>query len=252
MVFDDSDKESQSAEIDAVRETITNMLKAVDNSGTSGAITGGTNPKRKQILSPEFVVELEADDVSSPTISCASFSEEEFSIASASRESEFHFTGRTGTYLEENDDLSMSSMNTKAIRQIQELKMKLRVQENTKLELLNQCMKLDHKVERDDSKSARVRIYKSENARLREQSAHMEKDFMNEMNKIVVRMAAMEREHSSKLQERDEKLKQLEEDLANLKCSSKFENVSLEENADAVPQNRTILFKATSEESDSE
>mmetsp|Transcript_2688 Transcript_2688/g.3078 ORF Transcript_2688/g.3078 Transcript_2688/m.3078 type:complete len:266 (+) Transcript_2688:74-871(+) len=238
-------------------DVIGNVLKSMDKAAmekttiNSPEIGTPGNPK-KQILSQSFVIELEDDEISSPTVSCASFSDEEFSIASHDSETRQKLAGITQAYLEENDDLSMTSMNTKAIRQIQELRKKLRIQENTKLELLKQCMKLDHRIERDDSKSARVRIYKTENNKLREQSAHMERDFMNEMNKIVAKMAELERKHEEEIKIRDEKVKRLEEDLQKIKGSKEFEDVKLvedkSEERESAPLNRTMIFKSTSED----
>ncbi len=239
-------------------DVIGNVLKSIDKAAMEKNMTNSSheigtpgNPK-KQILSQSFVIELEDDEISSPTVSCASFSDEEFSIASQDSETRQKLAGITQAYLEENDDLSMTSMNTKAIKQIQELRKKLRIQENTKLELLKQCMKLDNKIERDDSKSARVRIYKSENNRLREQSAHMERDFMNEMNKIVAKMAELERGFEEQIRIRDEKVKRLEEDLKKIKGSKDFEDVKLDddksEERESASLNRTMLFKSTSED----
>jgi len=162
-----------------------------------------------------------SDDVSEPTVE-GSFSDEDFSLAT-----ERSFVTTHGIHMpkeEDNDDLSLSSINTKALLQITELSKRLRIQENTKLELLNQCLQLEGRLEKNDCKNAFVRIYKNENNQLREASAKMEKDFMNDLNEIVTKMAEMEQEYQEKLRTRDASVKELEEELRLLKVAKNLDD----------------------------
>jgi hypothetical protein len=72
-----------------------------------------------------------------------------------------------------------------------------------------------------------LRIFKAENNQLREASAKMERDFMNDMNDIVTKMTAMEKDYMEKLQGRDEKIKLLEEELKLLKVAKNLDDVSI-------------------------
>lgn len=164
------------------------------------------------------------DDVSAPTVE-GSFSEEDedFSLMS---EKDILSTLEMNlpTYnSEENDDLSLSSINTKALLQITELRKRLRIQENTKLELLNQCLRLESRLEKNDCKHAYLKIYKAENNRLREASAKMERDFMNDMNEIVTKMTMMEKDFREKLKDRDDKIERLEQELHLLKVAKNLD-----------------------------
>lgn len=165
------------------------------------------------------------DDVSAPTVE-GSFSDEDFSLISEKdipSTLEMNFPAVHGS--EENDDLSLSSINTKALLQITELRKKLRIQENTKLELLNQCLRLESRLEKNDCKHAYLKIYKTENNRLREATAKMERDFMNDMNDIVTKMTLMERDFTEKLKDRDEKIERLEQELHLLKVAKNLDMV---------------------------
>jgi hypothetical protein len=172
----------------------------------------------------KYVGGVPSDDVSDPTVE-GSFSDEDFSL---STEKSFRTTHEIHIPMNEdnNDDLSLSSINTKALLQITDLNNKLRVQENTKLELLNQCLNLESRLEKNDCKFALVKFYKAENNKLREESAKMERDFMNDMNDIVTKMADMSAEHEDKLQKRDQRIRALEDELRLLKMAKNLDDVS--------------------------
>ncbi len=114
---------------------------------------------------------------------------------------------------DQDDDLSISSINTKGVKLINDLKKRLRTQESTKVELLKLCLKLERKIEKFEKKQTRRENYKALNHQLRENSAKMEHDFMNAMNDIVSKMANKEEEYHEKLQWREKKIKFLEEEL---------------------------------------
>lgn len=114
------------------------------------------------------------------------------------------------------DELSISSFGTEALRQIKELTTKLRIQENTKLELLKQCLELQRKnsaMSKEFTSPAYLRVLKKENNLLKESSARMERNFMNDINGLVQKNAKLE----SDLEFRDEKIKRLEKELKALK-----------------------------------
>lgn len=94
------------------------------------------------------------------------------------------------------------------------------------MELLNQCLHLEGRLEKNDCKHAFLRIYKTENNQLREASAKMERDFMNDMNDIVTKMAEMEEEYQEKLRLRDARIKDMEQELRLLKVAKNLDDVS--------------------------
>lgn len=164
-----------------------------------------------------------SDDVSEPTVE-GSFSDEDFSLST-----EKSFMTTRDIHLppaDDNDGLSLSSINTKALNQITDLNNRLRIQENTKLELLNQCLELESRLEKNDCKHAFLKIYKAENNKLREETAKMERDFMNDINNIVMKMAEMTNEYDAKLQQKDEDIKRLEEELRLLKVAKNLDDIS--------------------------
>ena len=59
---------------------------------------------------------------------------------------------------------------------------------------------------------------------LRETQAKMERDFMNDMNEIVTRMADMEKEYSDKLDQRDKAIRGLVEELKLLKMAKNLDD----------------------------
>ena len=175
---------------------------------------------------PVYVGGCPSDDVSAPTVE-GSFSDEDFSLDT---EKDFPSTHDLHMHRDDNENLSLSSINTKALLQITELSKRLRIQENTKLELLNQCLQLEGRLEKNDCKHAYLRIYKTENNQLRESSAKMERDFMNDMNEIVIKMKEMDRDYTEKLEERDDKIERLEEELKLLKVAKNLDNISTIDN----------------------
>ncbi len=110
---------------------------------------------------------------------------------------------------EDDTDISMSSINSDALTQVKELKKKLKVQEDAKVELLQQCLKLHKKASTQPSFAAYLKSLKDDNRMLKDASARMELAFMNEMNDLVKKLATMEME----LKCRDGKIAKLERQL---------------------------------------
>jgi len=108
-------------------------------------------------------------------------------------------------------DISMSSVDSDALTQIKELKQKLKVQEDAKAELFHQCLTLHKKSSTHHSFATYLKSLKDENRKLREASARMELDFMNDMNDLVNKLTAMETE----LERRDDKVAKLEHELSS-------------------------------------
>jgi hypothetical protein len=170
------------------------------------------------------------DELSSPTVSCVSFTDDDddFSLAST-QELLAHAKRRSTieTFTTDSDDISMSSINTYALKRISDLKKRLEIQENTKLELLHQCMRLETELEKVDRNVATTRMLKVENIQLREHSAKTEKNLMNEMSKISNEMKEKEEEYKKQLNERDKKIAELEEDLKLLQITKNVDPPSV-------------------------
>jgi len=124
----------------------------------------------------------------------------------------------------EDDELSTgATINTKALNLITELKKRLRIQENTKLELLYQCLLLQKRLMNDVhnvTSPASWKMLKVENRKLREASSQRERDFMNEVNEITNKMDAMDIDYNAQLTLRDEKIRLLEDELKMLRLGS--------------------------------
>ena len=177
------------------------------------------------IKSSMYVGGYISDAVSDPTVE-GSFTDEDFSLSSDKDFLSTHELHISPLNAEDNDDLSLSSINTKALIQITELSKRLRIQENTKLELLNQCLRLESRLEKNDCKHAFLKLYKTENNQLREASAKMERDFMNDMNDIVTKMAEKEKQYQEELKDRDDRIKRLEDELKLLKVAKNLDDIS--------------------------
>ena len=159
-----------------------------------------------------YVGGADSDEVSDPT-----FSEENLSIFS-----EKSFLTSYDIHIpydvDDTYDLSVtSSIYTKALHQIDALKMRLRTQENTKVEVLNQCLKMERRLEDYECKLDSLQECKAHNHQLRETNTKMEHDFMNVMNDIVAKMAEKEEQYCETLQGHEQKIRNLEEELRLLK-----------------------------------
>lgn len=169
--------------------------------------------------------DFDDDVLSSPTVSCASFSDDDFSLESTDSmfqeskiEAPLTTIGSAST-----DGISISSINTIALKRIDDLKKKLTIQENTKLELLNQCMRLETELEKVDSNAAKAKILKAENNELREQNTEMEKNFKSQISELIKKMEENERHFMQRLKEKDKKIEHLEEDIQMLKIAKNID-----------------------------
>jgi len=169
----------------------------------------------------------EDSHVSSPTVSCGTFSDDDFSMCSTvdllnQAKNRIHQPNPTNF---EADDLlsTSSSLNTRRQRQISGLRKKLHTSETTKLELLNQCADLWTRVENVECNNARVTEFRQQNVRLREDSATMERDFMNEVSKLVHQMKEMDKKYTDTIVERDNRIAEMEMELRELNKSSGVE-----------------------------
>ena len=110
---------------------------------------------------------------------------------------------------EDDDELSYSSVNTEAFKQIRDLKNKLRVQENTKIHLIEQLQK-----KMSSSEKAMLVNYikslKKENHKLLEGVAKMEHKYMNDLCKL-----------ETVIEKKDDKIAKLEKKMAQLEAKLK-------------------------------
>ena len=212
-------------------EEITDALKRL------ATLSSNYHPQGKALQSTLFErlrdgesirVGQDDDDLSSPTVSCVSFSDDDFSLENTVELlSQARNRQPLQSFSQDNDDISISSINTHALKRIEDLKMKLEIQENTKLELLNQCMRLETELEKIDSNFARASLLKAENSELREQTARIERDFMNEMGAMMKQMKEMEEEYEKQLLIRDRKIEKLEEDIQLLQITKNVDPPSV-------------------------
>lgn len=218
-INNDNEESKMAPDIEQSRsDEITEALKRLANI-SSNYLPDGKRPLQSTVFirvregeSIRIGRSQDDDELSSPTVSCMSFTDDDFSLASTE---EILREARNRPPLEFGlgDDISMSSINSIALKRISDLKNKLEVQENTKLELLNQCMRLETELEKVDSNFARARILKAENAELREQGAKFERDLMNEMNRLIIETRKKENEYEDQLRERDKTIEKLEQDI---------------------------------------
>ena len=115
---------------------------------------------------------------------------------------------------DDDDELSYSSVNTEAFKQIRDLKNKLRVQENTKIHLISQ---LQQKMSSSEKAMLvnYIKSLKKENHKLVEGVAKMEHEYMNNLCKL-----------ETVIEKKDEKIAKLEKKMAQLEAKLKEEDNS--------------------------
>lgn len=115
---------------------------------------------------------------------------------------------------DDDDELSYSSVNTEAFKQIRDLKNKLSVQENTKIHLINQ---LQQKMSSSEKAMLvnYIKSLKKENHKLVEGVAKMEHEYMNNLCKL-----------ETVIEKKDEKIAKLEKKMAQLEAKLKEEDNS--------------------------
>lgn len=189
---------------------------------TSISSEGGRlqSPKSDQAVDPTNLVADDSSHVSSPTVSCGTFSDDDFSICSAEdllAMAKNRIQSLSPNY-DNNDDLSVSSsLNSRRQRQISTLRKKLHTSEMTKLELLNQCAELWSRLENVDCNNAKVKEYRQQNVKLREESATIERDFMNEVGKLVQQMTELNNKYTDTISKRDDRIGEMEMEIKELK-----------------------------------
>lgn len=195
------------------------------------SISYNYHPEGKELQSSIFVSVREGqsiciDEVDElSTVSCVSFSDDDFSLTSIEGlMAQVKLRPPLGSFATDYEDISTTSMNSHALKRITELTKKLEIQENTKLKLLNKCVRLETEMEKVDSKFAIARILKSDNAELREQNAKMQLDLMNEISKMAREMKEKEENYERQLKERDTQIKALEEDLKLLRIAKNVDD----------------------------
>lgn len=124
----------------------------------------------------------------------------------------------------DDEDISVGSIESDVLAQIRDLQCRLRMQEETKSELLKQCLRLQKRVTSgasfavDTGISVRhLKQLKKENLKLKEEHAEREKEYMNTMNELEGRIKGMEK----LMKERDDKILELEKNIAMMKVSKK-------------------------------
>mmetsp|Transcript_9155 Transcript_9155/g.13851 ORF Transcript_9155/g.13851 Transcript_9155/m.13851 type:complete len:238 (-) Transcript_9155:113-826(-) len=116
---------------------------------------------------------------------------------------------------DDDDDISMSSINTEALKELKDLRTRLRMQEDTKMELLQQLQKkiTNDVFSMETTSMLYMKAIRKENNKMRDASAKMELEFMNEM-------AAME----TSIRKKDDRIVELEEELRVLKLGNEENN----------------------------
>lgn len=122
----------------------------------------------------------------------------------------------------DDEGISVSTIESDVLAQIRDLQCRLRMQEETKSELLKQCLRLQKRVTSgasftaDTGISARyLKQLKKENLKLKEEHAEREKEYMNTMSELETKIKGMEK----RMKERDEKILELEKNIAMMKVS---------------------------------
>ena len=92
-------------------------------------------------------------------------------------------------------------ISKQAIKYIKKLKTKLRVQEETKVELLNQCLALQKRIFKPAQENAlkyqyqyRIQVLTDENRRLQEESRELEYNHIVDINELLHRLKVMDEE----------------------------------------------------------
>ena len=110
--------------------------------------------------------------------------------------------------LDNDADLSIavSSVNLDTLREVRDLKQKLHVQEDTKVELLQQ-------LQEHSSLASYLSLLEKENSQLREEKTKIEAEYMNDMQKLLAKMNEMRDD----LEFRDDMIESLEAELRSAK-----------------------------------
>jgi hypothetical protein len=169
--------------------------------------------------------ERRLDDLSSPSVSLATISEDEehgsddeeesfdpherfFKRMSMEDEHNRVMNGNTNSNELDDDDLSIDTMDNDALMQ------RLKLLENTKMSLLNQCSYLESKLERKTSKLIRVEEQKKE---LKLRLDRIEAENRDDMKDVMRKMNQMEISYQQRIAIQDARIQQLEIELKEIK-----------------------------------
>ena len=119
---------------------------------------------------------------------------------------------------EDNDLLSTtSSLNTCRQSEISGLKKKIHTSEMTRHELVNRCVELQKKVENADCNDAMVEEYCQQNVELREDTLNVERNFRDEVSKLVHQMADLNKKYTETVSDHDNKITEMQLEICRLK-----------------------------------
>jgi len=195
------------------------------NRSGSGSDNSGT-PSTLLAADVESTSRTSSDDslsMSTISFSCngsAAGGVDEHNLDAMNRSEIYDFSRPVTIIGDDCDDMSsQSSGSTDVLEQISMLKERLRVQEVTKVELLNQCVILQKKsVESEQHPPAYMNILRQENKQLKATIQEIELNFVNDMKEIVEKMKKM----NADLASRDEQVALLEEELNLLGCGELY------------------------------
>ena len=91
-------------------------------------------------------------------------------------------------YFEYHSTNNSSHLNNCRHNEVVELQRKLHKYQMTRLEVFNKCAYLWCKIKSIDTKNAEAKKCRQQNAKMREESANMERDFINEVSKLAHEM----------------------------------------------------------------
>lgn len=169
--------------------------------------------------------ERRLDDLSSPSVSLATISEDEergsddeeesfdpherfFKSMSLEDEHNHIMNRNTNSNELDDDDLSIDTMDNDALMQ------RFKLLENTKISLLNQCSYLESKLERKTSKLIRVEEQKKE---LKLRLDRIEAENRDDMKDVMRKMNQMEISYQQRIAIQDARIQQLEMELKEIK-----------------------------------
>lgn len=133
------------------------------------------------------------------------------------------------TEFEDDDLLSVSnSLNTCQQSDISGLKKKIHTSEITRYELTNRYAELRKKLENVDCNEAQVEEYRQQNEELREDSLNIERNFTNEVSRLVHQMTDLNKKYTETMTEQDNKMIKMELEI----CRLKEENAQLNSTSD--------------------
>jgi len=129
------------------------------------------------------------------------------------------------TEFEDDDLLSTSnSLNTCQQSDISGLKKKLHTSEITRFELINRYAGLRKKLENVDCNDAQVEEYRQQNEELREDSLNIERNFTNEVSRLVHQLTDINKKYFEMITEQDNKMIKMELEICRLKEENAKQN----------------------------